>query len=105
MITPVNDNFLIEPIMRTAAQTEELRKRASKSGLIIPEAKTDNRETFEGIPNQGYIRYLPESYSGDMKAGTRIIFAVEKPQGFKFQDENLIPVKQSEIVAIIPEVE
>ena len=105
-IIPVNETFLVEAILRTDAQHEETKKKVEKAGLImVAKTQPNNRETFEGIPNQGYVRYLPESYKGEIKAGTRIVFQIEKPNGFHIGDEKLISVKQAEIVAIIPEAE
>lgn len=99
-ITPVNNNFLVEPILRTAAETDELRKRAGKSGLLIAETKPDNKNKFEGIPNTGTIRYLPESYKGELKVGMHVVFAIDKPNGIKHEGVALFAIKQEEIVAV-----
>ena len=105
MITPVGDNILVEPILRMAAATKELRERASKSGILVPDKKPDNRETFEGIPNQGYVRFLPANYQGPLKPGDHVIFSVEKPEGFKHDGMQFFAIKPDQIVATIPDSE
>lgn len=103
MIVPTSDNILVEPILRMAAATKELRDRAAKSGLFVADQKPDNRETFEGIPNQGIVRYLPESYVGELKVGDHVIFSVEKPEGFKFEGQHLFAIKPDQIVGKLTE--
>lgn len=105
MITPVNGNFLVEPMLRTEIENKELKDRMAKSGLLVPDAagKPDNKNKFEGVPNQGVIRHIPESYKGELKVGQMIVFAIESPSGLKWEDKTLFAVKADQIVAVITE--
>lgn len=103
MITPTNGNFLIEPIIRTEQETKELRDRLAKSGLYAADIKPDNKTKFEGVPNQGIIRYIPEGYEGELKAGMHVVFDESTPQGFKHDGMSLFAIKDFQIVAVIPE--
>lgn len=106
-VVPVNDNFLIEPRLHSELKTEQLRKQVAKSGsgLLIPDSKPDNtRHDFEGVPNQGIIRYVPEGYAGELKVGLFVVFAEANPKGFKDPDNpkvTLFPIKSDQIVAVI----
>jgi co-chaperonin GroES (HSP10) len=107
MITPVNGYFLVEPVLRTELENKELKARMEKSGLIMPDNanQPDNRNKFEGVPNQGYVRYLPEAYKGGIKVGMHIVFDEDKPNGVKHDDITLFALKEDQIVAVILEDE
>ena len=105
MITAVNGNFLIEPVLRTEKEREELKDRLQKSGLVMPESagKSNNRDNFEGVPSTGYIRYIPESYEGELKVGMFIVFEEQNPAGFKHEGVTLFALKDYQIVAVVTE--
>lgn len=102
-LTPVNGNFLVEPRLHSQVKTEQLRERVEKSGsgLLIPDIKPDNtKHDFEGIPNQGIIRFLPEGYDGELAVGTMIVFDEQNPKGFKWDGMTLFPIKRDQIVGV-----
>lgn len=103
MITPVNGNFLVEPLLRTEAEKTELRERLAKSGLVLPTnaGDPDNRTKFEGVPCEGFIRYLPEDYSGELTAGMHIVFREDNPKGFKHGGVTLFGIKADQIMAVV----
>lgn len=105
MITAVNGNFLIEPVLRTEKERAELKDRMEKSGLVMPEnaGKSNNKDNFEGVPSTGYIRFIPEAYQGELKVGMFIVFDETNPQGFKYEDMTLFALKDFQIVAVVTE--
>lgn len=106
MIHAVNGYILIEPILPTQQETEQLKKRLEKSGLLVAESKPDNKSKFEGVPTQGYIRFLPEAYDGNLEAGMHIVFDEKSPAGFKHEGMVLFSIKQDQIIAVVfPEVD
>lgn len=105
MITAVNGNFLIEPVLRTDQENKELRERLEKSGLLMPDNanRPDNKTKFEGVPNQGIIRYMPEGYAGELKVGMHVVFDENTPQGLKYEGMTLFAIKDFQIVAVVLE--
>lgn len=103
MIHAINGYYLVEPILRTDAAHAELAAKAAKAGLLVAKTEPDNKNNFEGIPNQGYIRHLPEGHKGNLKVGMRIVFEDEKPNAFKDDETTLFALKEDQIVAIVLE--
>lgn len=104
MIHSVNGYFLVEPILRTDAAHAEIKKKVEAAGLVMAEkAAPDNKEKFEGIPNQGYIRYLPEDNKTALKVGMHIVFDEKTPNAFKDGETTLFALKENQIVAVVLE--
>lgn len=96
----VGGNFFIEPRLNTDRMAANLKKR---SGLLV--AAPDNKHSFEGVPNTGVIRFVPEGYAGELKVGMMVVFDEPKPKGFKNPDNlkmTLFPLQREQIIARIP---
>lgn len=101
MIHAVNGYILIQPIFPREQEQKEMAERLAKSKILMAESKPDNKNSFEGVPTQGYIRFLPEGYKGNLKAGMHIVFDEKSPQGFKHEGVTLFSIKQDQIVAVV----
>ena len=100
VLKPVNGYYFVEPILQSTAKTEELRKRAGKSGLLIPDHKPDNtRHDFEGIPVMGTIRFVPDDADPGLTVGMTVVFNEQNPKGFKWEGMTLFPLKHDQIIA------
>lgn len=96
MIQPMPGKLIIEPYLHSEALAADVKKR---SGLLI-EPRHDNKSSFEGIPNQGYIYALPPAYSGELKQGMLIVFDEKSPKGFVYDDRKLLAINLDQVVAI-----
>lgn len=99
MIKPINGNVLVKPLFHSQAQIDDMKKRLP--GFEFAKPKPDEKHTFEGVPNQGYIHALPADYGGDLKVGQRIIFSETSPKGFKHEGEKLLSVRLDQVIATI----
>lgn len=104
MIQPLNGFILVEPILRTDAAHEETKAKIEKAGLLMaPKQGPDNQSNFEGIPNTGFVRHLPADFKGDLKPGDKVMFSVDKPDGFKHEGVKYFAVKITDIVGVFNE--
>lgn len=97
MLIPAKGRVIVKVYLRSKAEAEAVQKR---SGLLIPTQK-DNKHTFEGVPNEGFIYALPDDYSGPLKLGQHVVFDEDSPKGFKWQGETMFALKTDQIAAII----
>lgn len=80
-LIPLGDRVLLEPIFPKQELAEKLEEN---SGLSLP--PIDDKQSFEGVPEKGIVRELPEEYDGPLKIGMKVFFKSERPSGFKLDD-------------------
>lgn len=97
----VAGKVLIEPYFNSKALAAEVKKR---SGLEVAKIR-DNKTSFEGVPNQGFIYALPADYHGELRLGQLVIFRNSNPKGFMWEGKTLFPLELDQILGIVKEDE
>ena len=92
-LTPLGDRVVVKPTPR-----EEM----TKSGLVLPDtAKEKPQEGSVIAVGPGRILDDGKRESMDVKAGDKVLYAKYAGTEFKIEGEDLLIVKQSDILAVV----
>lgn len=94
-IRPIGDRVVVKP-----ASKEEV----SKGGIIIPDtAKEKPQEGTIVAVGNGKLLDSGERSPMELKVGDRILFAKYGGTEFKFDGEDLLVLRESDVLAVLPE--
>ncbi len=92
-IRPVGDRVVVKP-----AQKEEV----TKSGIVIPDtAKEKPKEGVIVAVGAGKLTEKGDRTPLEVKEGDRVLFAKYGGTEFKYEDEDLLVLRESDILAIL----
>jgi chaperonin GroES len=92
-IRPVGDRVVVKP-----AEKEEI----TKSGIVIPDTVKEKPQEGTIIAiGSGKINEKGDRTPLEVKAGDRVLFAKYGGTEFKFEGEDLLVLRESDILAIL----
>ena len=94
-LRPLGDRVVIRPAAR---------EEATRSGIVLPDTSKEKPQRGEIIAvGPGRVSDEGKQLPMELKVGDTVLFAKYAGTEFKLEDEELLILKESDILAIVPE--
>lgn len=92
-LRPLGDRVVIRPLER---------EEVTKSGIVLPDTAKEKPQQGEVLSvGPGRVLDSGERLSADVKQGDRVLFAKYAGTEFKLEQEELLILRESDILAIV----
>lgn len=102
-IEATEEHVIVEIISQNEAEDMELKKKMSKSGLLMPTRDTADPKRASGPPVLGVVYSIGskgrEKWGDNIKVGDTVVFDEKQPHGFKWGDKKLLGLKVEQVIA------
>ena len=92
-LRPLGDRVVIRPLAR---------EEVTKSGIVLPDTATEKPQQGEVLAvGSGRVLESGERITPDVKQGERVLFAKYSGTEFKLDQDDLLILRESDILAIV----
>jgi chaperonin GroES len=92
-LRPLGDRVVVKPLAR---------EEVTKSGIVLPDTATEKPQQGEVLAvGPGRVLDTGERVSPDVQQGERVLFAKYSGTEFKLDQEELLILRESDILAIV----
>ena len=94
-LRPLGDRVVVKPAAR---------EETTRSGIVLPDTSTERPQRGAILAvGPGRVSDEGKQVAMEVKAGDTVLFAKYAGTEFKLEDEELLILKESDILAIVPE--